>query len=168
MIIRLLPWPLAVALVLACPAMAAAQPLAQKAQVAVAPTAITEDWLLGEWETSAGDIKLAPGASLVATRSADRPYLLDLQIYRRSDGRLEAVSTARQTANRSEYVTWKSDIVVRDDTIFATPREIVGNREWRSYTPANYELRRAGDRLVGWSFSRFWIFDNAQRIEFMR
>jgi hypothetical protein len=65
-------------------------------------------------------------------------------------------------------VTWKSDVVIRGDTLVATPREIVGRREWRSYTPATYELRRSGDRLSGRSVSRFWVFNNDRPVEFMR
>jgi hypothetical protein len=148
------------ALVIAGLAGAAAPALAQKP--ASAETNLTDEWLVGEWHAAQEEVTAYDSTTVSRTQ-----YWLDLTISRRPDGKLEALSTARQMIDETEYVTWKSDVTIKDGRVFITRREIVGKHEWRLFDPDNYELRRMENRLIGRGF-KSGIFQDPRLVQFMR
>jgi hypothetical protein len=131
------------------------QPVQTQGNSAHAP--LTEGWLIGRWSTARA--KVHTTISEYSAYSYSKEYWLDVVFSRRSDGRVEAEVTARQMADETEFVTWKADVSIVGDLLTVAPREIVGEREWRMYSPDTFQLKRRDSRLVGRTFTKLWNID---------
>jgi hypothetical protein len=133
--------------------------VAQKAgaEKAATETSLTPKWLAGHWSAARADITtIFTGYSI---GSYSQEYWIDIDVSVLPNGKMEALLTAKQMGDETEFVTWKADVAIANDVATFTPAGIVGKKEWWTYSPQTLQVKRRDNKLMGRAFSKAWNFE---------